>query len=102
MTGGIRVLVYCGTKDVDGIVAAYHQASGSLAGVPGLLGNELLRSVHDPLGFVVASSWHSAEEFAAWEQGVDHKGQTAPLRPFQDNRMRSSFGIYQVMAQYPE
>jgi heme-degrading monooxygenase HmoA len=100
VTGGVRVLLYHATDDVAGIESAYHRASEHLAGVPGLLGNELLRSVPDPRGFVVLSSWRDLADFAAWERGPDHKRQTAPLRPFRDTTMPRPFGIYQVTAAY--
>lgn len=100
MTEGLRVFVYYEGADVDRIAAAYHESSGVLTGTPGLLGNELLRSVHDPRGFVVASSWQSREAFDLWEQGSAHKGQTSPLRRFRDARMPSPFGVYQVIANY--
>jgi heme oxygenase (mycobilin-producing) len=100
MTGGLRVLLYYATTDFDRIEAAYHDSSRELAGTPGLVGNELLRSVHDPRGFVVASSWQSREAFELWERGSEHKGQTSPLRPFRDTRMPSPFGVYRVTANY--
>ncbi|MER6668433.1 antibiotic biosynthesis monooxygenase [Amycolatopsis japonica] len=100
MTGGLRVLLYYVTADAAGIEAAYHRASEHLAGVPGLLGNELLRSVPEPSGFVVVSSWRTLADFEEWERGPDHKRQSAPLRPFQDTKMSRPFGIYRVTASY--
>ncbi|APU14267.1 MULTISPECIES: antibiotic biosynthesis monooxygenase family protein [Actinoalloteichus] len=100
MTGEVRVLVYHAAEDPSAIEQAYHQASHQLQGVPGLRGNELLRSVHDQSGFVVASSWESLEAFQAWEQGATHRDSTAPLRPFRDTRLPVPFAIYQVAAAY--
>ncbi|OXM62252.1 MULTISPECIES: antibiotic biosynthesis monooxygenase family protein [Amycolatopsis] len=97
---GVRVLLYHATDDVAGIEAAYHEASARLAGVPGLLSNELLRSVADPAGFVVVSSWAGLDEFQEWERGPDHKNQTAPLRPYRDTRMSRPFGVYRVTASH--
>lgn len=97
---GVRVLVFYATEDVAGLETAYHEAGRLLAGTPGLLGNELLRSLHDPDGFVVASSWSSRREFDAWERGNDHKGQTGPLRRFTDTRLSRPFGVYQVTGRY--
>ena len=57
MSGPVRVLLYHLTADADGLEQAYHAVSEVLAGVPGLLGNELMRSVHHPAGFVVMSTW---------------------------------------------
>ncbi|AOS62913.1 antibiotic biosynthesis monooxygenase family protein [Actinoalloteichus hymeniacidonis] len=100
MTGEVRVLVYHATPDAKAIEEAYHQASVSLRGVPGLNGNELLRSVHDHSGFVVASAWQDLAAFHAWERSATHRDSTAPLRPFRDPRLRTPFGIYQVAAAY--
>lgn len=97
---GVRVLIFNHTDDEAGIEAAYHEVSRELAGVPGLIGNELLRSMHDPKGFVVMSLWESVEAFDTWEQGVSHKGSTSPLRPFRDTSMNPPFGVYQVSAAY--
>lgn len=100
MPNEVRVLIFNQTEDAAGIEAAYHEVSRELAPVPGLLGNELLRSAHDPTGFVVVSSWQSMELFERWEQGAGHQDTTAPLRPFRDTRMSMPFGIYQVAAAY--
>ncbi|HEY8374495.1 MAG TPA: antibiotic biosynthesis monooxygenase family protein [Pseudonocardiaceae bacterium] len=100
MIGEVRVLLFHATGDVEGITNAYHQVSKAMAGVPGLLGNELLRSAHDPEGFVVVSRWSDMDAFLAWEQGPDHKRQTAPLRPYRDTRMSRPFGVYHVTAAY--
>ncbi|WP_116198856.1 antibiotic biosynthesis monooxygenase family protein [Amycolatopsis circi] len=102
MSGGLRVLLYHATEDVPGIEAAYHEASARLAGVPGLLGNELLHSTHDAKGFVVVSSWQSLAAFENWERGSDHKEQTAPLRPYRDLSLSRPFGVYRVTASYQE
>ncbi|HJP80311.1 MAG TPA: antibiotic biosynthesis monooxygenase [Pseudonocardiaceae bacterium] len=100
MKGAVRVLVYHDTTDEAAIRAAYREASGTLAGVPGLLGNELLRGTHHPEKFVVASYWSSVAAFQRWETGVDHKDSTAPLRPFRDTSLALPFGIYQVDDSY--
>ncbi|MEV0998887.1 antibiotic biosynthesis monooxygenase [Nonomuraea sp. NPDC050202] len=97
---GVRVLLYHTATDVAAIEKAYHEASNRLAGVPGLLSNELLRSVTDDGGFVVVSMWRSLADFQEWERGPDHKWQTAPLRPFRDGRMSRPFAVYQVTASY--
>jgi len=100
VTGQTRVLVYHETDDIAAIQDAYHLASGHLRGVSGLLGNELLHSVHDSTGFVVMSSWENLDAFKRWERGPAHLSQTAPLRPFRDTRMSLPFGVYQVTAGY--
>ena len=100
MSGEVRVVLYHATDDVTGVTEAYHQVSRELASVPGQLGNELLRSVHDPLGFVVISRWKDLDTFNEWEQGVSHKDSTSPLRRFRDTRLERPFGIYEVAAHY--
>ena len=102
MSGGLRVLLYHATDDVAGIESAYHEASARLAGVPGLLGNELLHSAHDPKGFVVVSSWRDVAAFDEWERGSEHKEQTAPLRPYRDLSLTRPFAVYRVTASYRE
>lgn len=103
MTAGrVRVLVYAAAPpdEPDGVSGAYHRISADLAGTPGLLGNELLRSLTDEHAFVVMSEWRSVEEFRRWESGADHRRTTAPLRPYQDASRGSPFGLYQVVADY--
>ncbi|MEV4702088.1 antibiotic biosynthesis monooxygenase [Actinoplanes sp. NPDC049316] len=97
-----RVMLYCraGGADRDRVVEAYHEISRSLAGTPGMLGNELLRDVLDPESFVVLSEWESLEAFRSWESGSQHRGTTSPLRPFQDHSRGRPFGLYGVDAAY--
>ena len=54
----------------------------------------------EPRGFVVMSEWTDMEAFRAWESGTGHRSATAPLRPFQDDRRGSAFGVYEVVAAY--
>jgi heme oxygenase (mycobilin-producing) len=100
MNAETLVLIYHATDDVDGVLAAYHEVSAEMSGVPGMLGNELLRSVVDPLGFVVASRWVDIDAFNTWEQGPEHKDTTSALRRYRDTRMERPFGVYQVTASY--
>lgn len=102
MVGRVRVLVYAAAPDAGetAVTRAYHAISRDLDGTPGLLGNELLRSLHDPNGFVVMSEWESIEAFRSWETGAAHRDTTAPLRPYQDTRAGASFGVYEVAAAY--
>ncbi|GHH72134.1 antibiotic biosynthesis monooxygenase [Streptosporangium violaceochromogenes] len=98
----MRVLVFV-TATVTGVEAvedAYHRISRSLTGTPGLLSNELLRSAHDPAGFVVMSEWRDLDAFRAWEEGESHRSATAPLRPMQDHSRGVPFGVYTVQAAY--
>ncbi|MEU6846121.1 antibiotic biosynthesis monooxygenase [Streptomyces sp. NPDC046716] len=102
-SGEVRVLVYQAALD-DGqlaaVRAAYHQVSERLAGVPGMLGNELLRSPADPTALAVMSRWESLAAFRAWEEGAEHRQDTAPLRPFRDTRSGAPFALYHVDAAY--
>ncbi|MFD0773259.1 antibiotic biosynthesis monooxygenase family protein [Streptomonospora algeriensis] len=94
----VRVLVYHRADDAEGIEAAYHRVSERMRGVPGMLGNELLRSVSDGTGFVVLSKWAGIEDFRTWEAGADHREDTAPIRPYRDTRAESPFALYEVAA----
>jgi hypothetical protein len=89
VSGEVRVLVYQSVQDASLVHDAYHLVSERLTGVPGLLGNEL-----------VLSRWADLDAFRAWEQGSAHRETTAPLRPYRDLRLPSSFGVYQVVADY--
>jgi len=99
----IRVLVYQAAHDEEQLAqvrAAYHRVSERLAGVPGMLGNELLRSPADPTALAVMSRWESLSAFQIWEAGAEHRDDTAPLRPFRDTRTPTPFAIYEVDAAY--
>lgn len=98
MISRIRVLLYYVSADAEAIETVYHEVSEQLAGVPGLLGSELLRSVDQPGGFVVMSSWSSFDQFQKWEQSAEHKPSTEPLRRFRDPRMGKGFGFYEIAA----
>ncbi|MBV9312255.1 MAG: antibiotic biosynthesis monooxygenase [Pseudonocardia sp.] len=96
-TGEVRVLLYHRTSDTDGLTMGYREVSRRLAGVPGQLGNELMRNVHDPDVFVVSSRWSSLAAFDAWEQGADHRESTADLRPYRDVANGMPFGVFVVV-----
>ncbi|MEW2270260.1 antibiotic biosynthesis monooxygenase family protein [Streptomyces griseofuscus] len=99
----VRVLVYQFARDDDELTAvraAYHRVSERLAKVPGMLGNELLRQLHDPGSLVVVSRWASMAAFQEWEAGPRHRDDTAPLRPYRDTRTGTPFAVYQVDAAY--
>ena len=100
MNSAVRVVLYHACEQPDRIAAAYHEVSNRLAAVPGLLGNELLRSRDDPTDYIVVSSWRDLAAFEAWEGGAEHREDTAPLRPFRRTTSRQPFGIYQVVAAY--
>lgn len=99
----VRVVIYAAApeSDPDGVEQAYHEISTALRGVPGLLGNELLREMGpDHARFVVMSEWESLAAFQRWEQGANHRDTTAPLRPYQDSSRGRSFALYEVAARY--
>ena len=102
MDGRVRVLVYAVAPEgqPDAVERAYHLISSRLAGTPGLLGNELMRSIADPAAFVVVSDWESLPAFRHWEETAGHRAATAPLRPYQDGSQGPPFGIYVVSAAY--
>jgi heme-degrading monooxygenase HmoA len=101
VTGRVRVLVYAGAPgDATAVEDAYHTVSRALEGTPGLVGNALLRGVHDPSAYVVMSEWRDLEAFRAWERGAEHRDVTAPLRPLQRAVQGAAFGIYEVTAAY--
>jgi heme-degrading monooxygenase HmoA len=97
-----RVMLFCRAPQGDGdpIADAYHTISSGLAGTPGLLGNELLRDVMEPDGFIVLSEWESLAAFRSWESGSAHRGTTSPLRQYQDHGRGRPFGLYEVTASY--
>lgn len=99
-SGQVRAFVYYATDDPADIEHAYHRVSSQMEGTPGLLGNELLHSIHDPTGFVVSSRWTRVEAHRGWAEGPVHDDVTAPLRPFRDSRLDRPFGVYQVRAEY--
>jgi heme-degrading monooxygenase HmoA len=98
MSGPIRVLVWyrCPATDLDDFVAAFHAIGARLAGVPGLLGSELLRARREEGSLVVMSEWQSMESFAAWEAG--HHPTTEPLREYADATRPYRFELYQIVA----
>ncbi|GAA4561741.1 antibiotic biosynthesis monooxygenase [Micromonospora coerulea] len=98
----VRILLWH-RVDGDGAAVrdAYHRVSRALAGTPGLLGNQLLRSAVDPACFVVMSEWTSLTAFQDWEGGATHRGTTAPLRPYQDPRRQPPYEILETVAAYP-
>jgi heme oxygenase (mycobilin-producing) len=97
----VQVLLFAaGAPDDDAVTGIYHDISRKLAGTPGLLGNRLLARADGSGRFVVVSEWESLAAFRAWEDGPDHRGVTAPLRPYHDRSMGAAFGVYQVTARY--
>jgi heme-degrading monooxygenase HmoA len=102
MTGRVRVMLHLAApeSDLEAVTELYHRVSKELSGTPGLLGNELLRQAGDSDSLIVMSEWESFALFQQWESGSEHRGTTAPLRPYQDSSRGPAFGLYQVLADY--
>ncbi|MFE0256722.1 antibiotic biosynthesis monooxygenase family protein [Streptomyces sp. NPDC059010] len=105
--GTVRVTIYVRVRDaqdsddVEKLVQAYHESSKALEGTPGMLRNELLRDVKEPVRFAVLSEWEDRHAFLEWEEGARHKGQTAPIREFADPTPSGMpFAVYEVVAAY--
>ncbi|GLY75512.1 antibiotic biosynthesis monooxygenase family protein [Actinoallomurus iriomotensis] len=98
----VRVVIHAVAPEHDAgaVEAAYHRISRDLQGTPGLIGNELLRSVAEHGDFVVMSEWESLDAFRSWEAGAAHRQVTAPLRPYQKAGGGTAVGIYEVAAAY--
>ena len=99
--GQVKVVLYVSEPHGEpaAVEKAYHAISSLLAGTPGLLGNELLRSLSRPGDFAVMASWAGATAFQAWERASEHQQATAPMRPYQI-QPEGSFGIYEVIGSY--
>jgi len=102
MSARVRILVWHRAPgDGAEIEALYHAVSARLAGVPGLLGSELLRSAADPDRYVVMSEWVSLAAFEAWDVTPQH-AVTEPLRRYRDvNERGAAYEIYEVSAACP-
>jgi heme oxygenase (mycobilin-producing) len=103
MTRRARVIVWhrASGEHSGALEAAYDLVSRSLAGTPGLLGNELLQDARRPDRFAVLSEWESLDAFRRWETGAAHRDATAPLRTFQEtDRGDGFFSVYQVAAAF--
>lgn len=102
MSAAVRVLLYVTDPDraPGSVEAAYHAVSRALEGTPGLVGNTLLRALDDPQAFAILSEWADLRAFRTWENGSEHRGTTASLRPLQDSSRNEAFRIYEVAASY--
>ncbi|MEU5050258.1 antibiotic biosynthesis monooxygenase [Streptomyces sp. NPDC021096] len=102
MKGSVRVLLHLRVApgEENRVEDLYHRVSRELEGTPGLLRNELLQGLAAPEEWAVLSEWRDADAFRAWESGPDHRGATAPLRPYQNREAGSVFGLYEVRAEY--
>jgi heme oxygenase (mycobilin-producing) len=101
--GRARVLIFyrAPSDDPEVIQKSYRETSQALVGTPGLLHNELLCDVTDGAGYAVLSEWESLAAFQQWETGPTHRGDTSPMRPYQDRENhRKHYAIYEVVAVY--
>jgi heme-degrading monooxygenase HmoA len=100
---GARVLVFYRSPedDPEAVERVYRQVSGLMTGTDGMLGNQLMKDVTDPGGYVIASDWADMAAFSAWDKSTGHR-KTSPLDPYQDSspERRKHFGVYEVVARY--
>lgn len=97
--GRVKVLLWCryeNDADLAEIGHRFERIGELLRGTPGLLCSELLVSLSTPGSCVVLSEWASDAEFEAWERGSEHRGQTAEMRPFQDDQREPVFDVLSV------
>lgn len=66
---------------------AYAKVSATVAGTPGHVRDELLRSEDDLGAYVLLSEWESREAFLDWEDAPIHRQATTPMRPFWQGRV---------------
>jgi heme-degrading monooxygenase HmoA len=94
----VRVLVWYREPESDpaSLHRAFERVERAMRATPGLLRSELLHSVVHPGSVTVHSEWTSLDAFLAWEQGPDHRRDTAPLRPYQDTRRSRVYDVYTV------
>ncbi|GII78899.1 hypothetical protein Sru01_38810 [Sphaerisporangium rufum] len=99
--GRVRVALYLNEPESDkgSVETAYHQISTTLAGRPGLRGNELLRSLRDPRRYAVLSEWDDVPAYREWERSPEHLPTTSPLARYHDKSL-GIFGSYEVVAAY--
>jgi heme-degrading monooxygenase HmoA len=100
-TGRVRVLLnLADAPDSAPVENGYHRISRDLVGRPGLYGNELLRSLHDPRKYTVLSEWADLATWKQWEQSPEHLPTTSPLETYLDDKRGATFGVYEVVAAY--
>ncbi|MEV6848447.1 antibiotic biosynthesis monooxygenase family protein [Actinoplanes sp. NPDC051411] len=67
-------------RTVD-FLQAYEQIRYAVAdGVPGHITDQVCRSSTDPEQWLITSEWESLADFAAWEDGEDHRSLVRPMR----------------------
>ena len=96
----VKVLLWCRYGDAEQLRDAerrFDQIGEVLRGTPGLTGSQLLISAQYPGSFAVLSEWASLTAFRTWEQGGEHRSQTAGMRPFQDPDRTPGFDVLEVI-----
>ena len=80
----VRVLVHARIREGEqaGFEAAFAQVRAAVAGTPGHIEDQLLRSETDPTAYILLSHWESRERFAEWEDAPIHRQLTTPMRPY--------------------
>ncbi|MFE5600009.1 antibiotic biosynthesis monooxygenase family protein [Streptomyces coelicoflavus] len=98
----VRVLLWhrVPAEGLAPLLTAYHEVSARLAGLPGLVRNELLVSPHDPDSVVIASEWADLTAYRAWEDDPAHRDLSAPLRPFRDPERSPAWQVLEVVAEH--
>jgi aromatase len=97
----VRILLWHGARgEGEKLAKLYRKVSDALAGAPGLVGNELLRSVANPDNYLIMSEWTSRAAFRAWDATPAHL-LTAPLRAYRAvNARTQSYEMYEVVDAY--
>ncbi|AUS77403.1 antibiotic biosynthesis monooxygenase [Actinoalloteichus sp. AHMU CJ021] len=95
MTGPIQVLLFRTHPDPDELERAYRVVSAGLRAVPGLLSDELLRSVSEPDEYLLSSRWESLDALRSWQGGEQHDRVPLPLRVPSGRPLAGGYGLYQ-------
>ncbi|WP_157162867.1 antibiotic biosynthesis monooxygenase family protein [Actinoalloteichus spitiensis] len=95
MSGPIHVLLFRTHPDPDEVARAYRQVSAELRGQPGMLADELLRSVSEPDEYLLSSRWESLDALRSWQRGEQHDRVPPSLRVPSDRPLAGGYGLYQ-------
>jgi heme-degrading monooxygenase HmoA len=63
---------------------AFQTVRETVSGTEGHLGERLLRAHDDLESYLLVGTWRSAQDFLAWEDAIEHREATTPMRPFWD------------------
>lgn len=85
----IRVMVHATVRDgsQQEFETAFEHVRRAVAGTPGHVEDQLLRSSEDSTSYVLLSMWESREQFLAWEDAPIHRQLTVPMRPYWAGRV---------------